>query len=273
MPFERVRSTDDPRVADYRGVADPELLRARRLFIAEGRTVVQRLLEDDRWHVRSVLVNEAARRALEPRLTGAAGRIPILICDAADFLGITGHAIHRGCLALVDYPPPTDLAQLLASARLLVVLEGVSNADNVGGVFRNAAAFGADAVILSPTCCSPLYRKAVRTSMAATLSVPFVSVRDWPQPLMQMRAAGFTLAAMSLREPSHTLDVFLSQTLGAKIALLLGSEGHGLTPVVEAAADYRIQIPIRPAVDSLNVAVASAIALHRLERVLRFPNS
>jgi tRNA G18 (ribose-2'-O)-methylase SpoU len=268
MALEHVHSADDPRVADYRGVADPQLLRARQLFVAEGRTVVQRLLADERWVIRSILVNHSAHRALEPQLTAASHRIPILVCDTADLLGITGYPIHRGCLALVECPPPAHLNRLLASARLLVVLDGVTNADNVGGVFRNAAAFGADAVILSPTCCSPLYRKAIRTSMAATLAVPFVTAHEWPQPLVQMRAAGFTLVAMTLRQPSDSLETFLREARASKTALLFGSEGHGLAAAVEAAADYRVRIPIGPAVDSLNVAVASGIALHCLARAL-----
>jgi tRNA G18 (ribose-2'-O)-methylase SpoU len=266
MPFEHVHSADDPRVAGYRGVSEPYLLRAHKLFVAEGRTVVRRLLEDGRCRVRSVLVNEAARRALEHTLTEAAGRIPILVCDADDFLGITGFPIHRGCLALVDCPPAADFDRMVAHSRLLVVLEGVANADNIGSVFRNAAAFGVDAVMLSPTCCSPLYRKAVRTSMAATLSIPFVVMDEWPEPLVQLRVAGFTLVAMTPRRPSETLQAFLSRPCASKIALLLGSEGHGLTPVAESAADYRVHIPTSPAVDSLNVAVASGIALEHLAR-------
>ena len=106
--------------------------------------------------------------------------MPIYVCDAADFLGITGHHIHRGCLALVERPPALSIDAVIDNARLVVVLEAVGNADNVGGVFRNAAAFDAGGVILSPTCCDPLYRKAIRTSMGAALRVPFARAIDWP---------------------------------------------------------------------------------------------
>ena len=147
------------------------------------------------------------------------------------------------------------------------MLEGVSNADNVGGVFRNAAAFGAGGVVLSPTCCDPLYRKAIRTSMGATLHVPFarVGARDWPGTLERVRAAGFTLVALTPREPSETLDRFAARGAASRIALLVGTEGAGLTPSAEAAADHRVRIPIGVGVDSLNLAVATGIALHALK--------
>jgi tRNA G18 (ribose-2'-O)-methylase SpoU len=264
--FERVVSALDPRVADYRGVSDPALLRARNLFVAEGRLVVSRLLEDTRWTVRSVLVSDAARQSLEPVLAAAAGRVPILVCGSTDFLGITGHLIHRGCLALVERPSPVPFGDLLTGRDLVVVLEGVGNPDNVGGVFRNAAAFGAGAVVLSPSCCSPLYRKAIRTSMGAVLRVPFVHLDEWPAPLVELRAAGFSIVAMTLREQSETIDAFIGRPRPAKLALVVGAEGTGLTAAAESFAEYRIRIPIEAAVDSLNLAVASGIALEQLTR-------
>ena len=267
--FERILTPQDPRLADYRGVSEPELLRSRNLFVAEGRIVVARLIEDERWTIRSVLVSEAARRDLEPRLAAVAAKLPVFVCESTDFLGITGHQMHRGCLALVERPAALPVHELLSRSRLAVVLEGVTNADNVGGVFRNAAAFGADAVVLSPACCSPLYRKAIRTSMGATLRVPFVHLEEWPSALPLLRAAGFTLVALTLRDPSETLETFGSRTPPLKIALLVGAEGPGLTPAVESAADHRVRIPIEPSVDSLNLAVATGIALEHLARGAR----
>jgi tRNA G18 (ribose-2'-O)-methylase SpoU len=264
--FDRIDSADDPRVADYRGVSDRALLRSRDLFVAEGRIVVSRLIEDTRWTVRSVLVSDAARRDLEPTLAAAAARVPIFVCEASDFLGITGHDIHRGCLALVERPPALPLNDLLAAARLAVVLEGVGNADNVGGVFRNAAAFGADAVLLSPTCCDPLYRKAIRTSMGAALRVPFVQLEEWPAALARLRTAGFRLVALTPREPSEPIDTFTLRPRSPKLALLVGAEGPGLTAAIESAADDRIRIPIARGIDSLNLAVATGIALEHLTR-------
>jgi tRNA G18 (ribose-2'-O)-methylase SpoU len=264
---ERILSPADPRVADYRGVSEPERLRVRDLFIAEGRLVVSRLLGDPRWTVRSVLVSDAALRDLEPALRAVAGRVEIFTCAATDFLGITGHDIHRGCLALVERPQPLDLAAALEHARLIVVLEGVANPDNVGGVFRNAAAFGCDFVVLSPSCCSPLYRKAVRTSMAATLRVPFLHLQaGWPAVLDSVRASGFLVAALTLRERSEALADFAERRSAGRLAIVVGAEGRGLSPAVEALADHRVHIPIAPAVDSLNLAVAAGIALEHLTR-------
>jgi tRNA G18 (ribose-2'-O)-methylase SpoU len=266
MPVERISRANDPRVAAYRDVPDPELVRLRGLFVAEGRLVVRRVIEDGRYRVQSLLVSEAARRALDSAIATLEPDVPVYVCEAADFLGIAGYDVHRGCLALVERPPDVSIATLIASARIVVVVEGVTNADNVGGVFRNAAAFGADAVLLSPTSCDPLYRKAIRTSMAAAIRVPFARAVDWPGALTHVRLAGFTIVALTPREPSETLEAFTSRPRPARLALVVGTEGAGLTPAVEAAADHRVRIPIGDGVDSLNLAVAVGIALYRLSR-------
>jgi tRNA G18 (ribose-2'-O)-methylase SpoU len=267
--FERIERDDDARLADYRGVSEPRLLEAKNLFIVEGRLVVTRLIEDTRWVVRSIVVNPAAYRALEPVLTAAAARAPVFLC-APDLLArIGGYPIHRGCLALVERPPAPAIEKLVEQSRLTVVLEGVANADNVGGVFRNAAAFGADAVVLSPACCSPLYRKAVRTSMGATLRVPFVHLERWPEPIARLRDAGFALVALTLRAGAETLESFCAGPPRPRIALILGAEGAGLSPAVESAANHRVCIPIEREADSLNVAVAAGIALESIARSRR----
>jgi tRNA G18 (ribose-2'-O)-methylase SpoU len=264
VPIERISGPNDPRVADYRSVPDPELVRARGLFVAEGRLVVRRLIEDGRHRVRSLLVNDAAYRSLEPLLGRLGAPIPIYVCGADEFLGITGYDIHRGCLALAERRPPAAVDDLLASAKTIVALEAVANADNVGGVFRNAAAFGADAVLLSPACCDPLYRKAIRTSMAATLRVPFATLDGWPASLSRVRARGFTIVALTPREPSADLETFAARVQVKKLALLVGTEGEGLSADAERQADHRVWVPIRREVDSLNLAVATGIALYRL---------
>ena len=173
----------DARLADYAQLGDPELMRRRGLFVAEGRLVVERVIRRPEFVIRSILLSDTARRQLAPVLSQVDERVPLYVCDAGDFLPLTGFNIHRGCLALVERPAPLDLAGATSGARTIVVLEAVSNPDNIGGVFRNVAAFGAEAVVLSPTCCDPLYRKAIRTSMAATLSVPFARVARWPDAL------------------------------------------------------------------------------------------
>ena len=253
---------DDPRIAEYRHIGEHELVCAKGLFVAESRLVVRRLIEEHPRAVRSLLVSEAALRSLEPVLASLAEGTPIYLGTHDDLAAITGFNHHQGCLALAARPDPPSLDALLAGARFAIVLEGVTNADNVGGVFRNAAAFGADAVLLSPTCCDPLYRKAIRTSMAATLRVPFARIGDWPSALSEVRARGFTIVALTPQATAEEIGAFLARGRPAKPALLLGGEGAGLTSAAEALADSRVRIPVDPAVDSLNLAVAAGIALH-----------
>lgn len=271
MAVERIDSADDARVAAYRGVRDGDLLRAKGLFVAEGRIVVRRVIDDPRYVVQSVMVNDAALKDLEATLTSLAADVPVLVCRADDLAAAAGYDVHRGCLALVHRPPPSTVDEVVGGASVLVVLEGVSNADNVGGVFRSAAAFGAG-VLLSPTCCDPLYRKAIRTSMGAVLRVPFARVDDgdWPGALARIGAAGFTIVALTPREPSETLEAFTRQPRPARVALIVGTEGAGVSAAAEAAADHRVRIPIDGDVDSLNLAVAAGIALYTMSsRVAR----
>jgi tRNA G18 (ribose-2'-O)-methylase SpoU len=250
----------------YHDLVDSELLRRRGLFAAEGRLVVQRVIERGRCSVHSVLMNETSYRALSATLDTLPRDVPVFICETDDFLGITGFDLHRGCLALVDRPAPIAQCEILRDGRTIVILEGVTNADNVGGVFRNVAAFGADGVMLSPTCCDPLYRKAIRTSMGATVHVPFARIDDWPDGLADVRATGFTIVALSPRRPSTTLDEFLAAARPARVALLIGTEGAGLSDQALSAADLSVCIPISDAVDSLNLAVAAGVALAWLSR-------
>jgi tRNA G18 (ribose-2'-O)-methylase SpoU len=240
------------------------LVRSRGLFVAEGRLVVTRVVTDHRFRVHSLLLSDAAHRALEPALGTLPATIPIFVCDGSQLARITGVDFHRGCLGLIERRRATPLTDLLAGARTLVVLEGVANPDNLGGVFRNAAAFGADAVILSAACCDPLYRKAIRTSMGAALRVPFARVEEWRKALDDIRTAGFSIAALIPRAGGETLDEFVARGRPDRVALLVGAEGTGLSDDAEAAADHRVRIPIREDVDSLNLVVAAGIALSRL---------
>ena len=274
MSFVIPVSASDPRLELYRGVRDPELARSHGVFVAEGRLVVRRVLEDwlgrrsaqreGGYRVRSLLLNAAASRDLEPLLTGIEPSVPIFVCETADFERITGVNMHRGCVALVERPPLKSVDEVIVGARRLIVVDGVANADNVGGLFRNAAAFSVDAVLLSPDTCDPLYRKAIRTSMAAVLRVPFARCGQWPADLERIRNAGFTLVALTPDETAEPLDAFASRTAGLRLALALGAEGDGLSPALLYAADVFVRIPISSAVDSLNVAVAAGIALQRL---------
>jgi tRNA G18 (ribose-2'-O)-methylase SpoU len=268
MAIERIESASDPRLSAYHGLRDPELLRARHLFAAEGRAVVRRVIEDSRYRVESILVNQAALNDLDQTVASLSVEVPVFVCASDVLASVAGYDVHRGCLALVHRPSVTPVDELV-TAEMLVVLEAVTNADNVGSVFRNAAAFGAGGVLLSPTCCDPLYRKAIRTSMAAALRVPFAraTAADWPETPARIRRAGFAIVALTPREPSETLEAFSAPPRPAKVALIVGTEGAGLTPAVESAADYRVRIPISGDVDSLNVAVATGIALYRLAKM------
>jgi tRNA G18 (ribose-2'-O)-methylase SpoU len=263
MGIERIDRADDPRIAVYGGVRDRDLLRTRGLFVAESRIIVRRVLEDARYRVDSILVNEAACRDLAAVIAQRRD-VPIFVGDAGAFAEIAGYEVHRGCLALVHRPEETPPDALIASARSLVVLEAVSNADNVGGVFRNAAAFGAGGVLLSPSCCDPFYRKAIRTSMGATLRVPFARATAWPDAIAQLAAAGFVTVALTPRAPSESLEAFAARPRPRRLALIVGTEGAGLSAAIERAADYCVRIPIVGGIDSLNLAVATGIALYEL---------
>jgi tRNA G18 (ribose-2'-O)-methylase SpoU len=268
MPVLRINGPRDPRVDAYHVVQDPELVRQRGLFVAEGRLVVERLITERRFTIQSMLLSERALRALEPVLSTLAPAPPVFVCAAGDFHGITGYDVHRGCLALAERAAPPSLDAVLEHARTVVVLEGVSDAGNVGGLFRNAAAFGVDAVLLDSSSCDPLYRKAIRTSMAATLRVPFVRLANettgWSRALVDLKARGFTLVALTPSDAACDLLEFATSEPPARLALVVGAEGDGLTAESLAAADHQVRIPIRPEVDSLNVAVAAGIALHAL---------
>jgi len=260
MPVVRIERFDDVRLAEYRSLSDRELLRRRNQFVAEGRLVVARLVEANNG-VASVLVNDASYRALAPALSRLPDDVPVYVCETAGFSEITGFNLHRGCLALAERPLDKDCGEIVRRASLLLVLEEVTDADNVGSAFRNAAAFGAS-VLLTGGCCDPLYRKAIRTSMGTVLRTPYARVHDWPRYLTALKDEGFTTVALTPREPAVDLST-VAQPQG-RIALIVGSEGPGLSGAVEAMADMRVRIRMRTDVDSLNLATATGIALHRL---------
>jgi tRNA G18 (ribose-2'-O)-methylase SpoU len=259
VSLERVESVDDSRLADYRDIADGTL-RARGGFAAESREVVRRLLRERRFRVRSVLVSDGSLAALRDDLDDT---IRVLVAPQEVIRTVVGFNFHRGCMAIGERGPALGLGDVLARGpRSLVVCERVSNPDNVGGIFRNARAFGVGAVVLSPGSADPLYRKVVRVSMGAALGVPFVDATDWPATLDRLRAAGFTIAALATR---GGVDV---ETVphAPRTAVLVGTEDDGLSDDALARVDVRVTIPMAPDVDSLNVVVACGIALHRLCR-------
>ena len=261
MPIIEVADAADPRLALYRNVPDAELLRDGGLFVAEGRLVVQRLLGDARLTPRSLMVTSTALAALgDPSVTHPA--LPVYVVPQDVMNGVTGFNLHRGCLALAERPPARDWRDLLVQGPPpLVILEQIGNADNVGSIFRSAAAFGAGAVLLGPGCADPLYRKAIRTSMAAALSLPFAEAAPWPDCLDRLGELGIATIGLTPAASAAPLADVVAAAAGQPVALLLGHEGDGLSAGALERCTHEARIPITGAVDSLNVAVAAAIAL------------
>jgi tRNA G18 (ribose-2'-O)-methylase SpoU len=259
----------DPRLDDYRDLtaADrrPDRPGGRGLVIAEGVVVVRRMI-DSPYPVRSLL--GVPRRLAELADDLAALDVPAYATDAATMATVVGFHLNRGVLAVADRPAPPDALALAADARLLVVAEAVNDHENLGSLFRNAAALGVDAVLLGPRCADPLYRRSVRVSMGHVLRVPFAPLPGaWPGALAALRAAGLTVAALT--PTPDAVPLAAAGLAGVRTALLVGAEGPGLTPEALAAADVRVRIPMAPGVDSLNVATAAAVAFHEVTRPLR----
>jgi tRNA G18 (ribose-2'-O)-methylase SpoU len=265
LKVEIIEDPTDPRIADYREARDGHLRRHDGLFLAEGRLVVRRLLEASRFRTRSLL---STRRALDDLLDALVGRGSPRVYEASTetIRAIVGFKFHRGCLALGERGRPTAAHEVVAPAgpRIVLALEELADPDNVGAVFRNAAAFGAAGVLLSPGCADPLYRKAIRVSMGATLSTPF-SRTEWADGLAALRGAGYALVALTPDRRADAIDVAAARGVPSRrLALIVGAEGAGLSQESRAAADLWVRIPMAPGADSLNVATACGIALHRL---------
>ena len=259
-----IGSPDDSRLEPYRHVGDPEWIRNQDLFVAEGRLVVERLIGLERYEIASILVNRAAHDALIEKLSSV--QTDVYVCDDSVLATITGFNFHRGCLALVARPAP-PAADVLFTARRVLALEGVGNPDNVGGLFRTAAAFGVDGVLLNYSTGDPFYRKAIRTSMGAALKIPFVRVddHDWLRTLDEHRRRGFRIVALTPSADAAILADFAGRIrVSDRLIVLVGAEGPGLNSETLAHADARVRIPIDSAVNSLNVVVAAGIALERL---------
>lgn len=265
----RIKTLDDSRVADFRAIPDPVMVRQRGLFVAEGRFVVRRVLASADFRMRALLVTPTTLETLRDALASAEGgsELPVYVAERALFRQIGGYDFHQGCLGLAYRPEAQPVEHVITKAggtRSLIVLERVGNPDNIGGIFRNAAALGAGAVLLSPGCGDPLYRKAIRTSIGASLVVPHAVLTDWPGGLHTLRSRGYDLVALTPAAGAGALQEYEPAVGSAGVALILGNEGDGLTAEVLARADVRVRIPITLAVDSLNVATTAAIALYHL---------
>lgn len=256
-----IESLEDSRVADFRFIADQQYLKTRGIFVAEGRLVLRRLLNSYRFETRAILVTPAAADAVGDVLGRTTA--PVYLAPPALMNDLAGFNIHRGCLAIGTRPGDAALeADALERATRIIVLEGVNNPDNVGGLFRSALAFGVDLVVLGPNCGDPLYRKAIRTSMAATLEVPFASAGDWPGAITHLREHGFEVLALTPASAAAPLAGF--RATSHRIALLLGAEGDGLSAAALERSSARLRIPMNGNLDSLNVNTAGSIAMYEL---------
>ena len=253
--MELVPVTDpaDPRVADFRDLTDADVRPDRRgIVIAEGVNVVERLVSSP-YRTRAVIGVPARLEALQPVLSSLSA--PVYSVDKWLLSSIVGFRVTRGVLASADRPAPLSADSLVRAARRVAVLEGLNDFENLGSLFRNAAAFGVDAVLLDPQCADPLYRRSVRVSMGHVLRVPF-AVASLPWTLL----SGFTTLALTPSGPVALREVPVPE----RWAVLLGAEGPGLSADALAAADVRVRIPMAGGVDSLNVATAAAIAFSHL---------
>lgn len=262
-----ITDPDDPRVHDYLHLTDTAL-RVRTeepagLFIAESELVIRRALKagypmrsmllEDRWLTR---MSDVIARAIA---TGTA----VYVAEPAVLEALTGFNVHRGALASMGRVPLPSPEALLAGARTVVVLEDIVNPTNVGGVFRAAAALGMDGVLLSPRCADPLYRRAVRVSMGTVLRLPYARLGEWYEAPARLTELGFAVGALTPQPDAVDLDSYAKRR-PERLAVLVGSEGPGLSQRWMAQADVRLTIPMATGVDSLNVATAAAVAFHVL---------
>ncbi len=263
--IEPVQEAMDPRLSDYHVLRDRERRRRAPIFFAESPLVVRRLLTESSFHVRSVLVTPAALDSLSDVLGQVT--VDVYVGAPAVLRQVLGVEFHRGCLAVAERGPGLAAERLFEprGARTILVLEDVTDPDNVGGLFRDARSFGAAAILLAPGSGDPLYPKAIRVSMGATLTLPFARLPDWPAGLGRLREAGYTLLALTPGGAMDIADLGRRRPIPTRVALLVGSEGTGLSATALAAADLTARIAMAPGADSLNVAVAAGIALYSMD--------
>jgi tRNA G18 (ribose-2'-O)-methylase SpoU len=256
-----VTDPDDPRLADYRDLRDVELrkhLEAEHgLFLAEGEKVVRRAVAAG-YTPRSFLMAPRWLDGLEAELASA--DVPCYVMAESLIESVTGFHVHRGALASLERRPLPPVETVLAGARSVLVLEDIVDHTNVGAIFRSGAALGFDAVLLAPRCADPLYRRSIKVSMGAVFSTPWTRLPSWPDALPSLSALGFTTVALTLAPDAVPVEDAVAGL--DKVALVLGSEGHGLSARWESTADRRAIIPMSAGIDSLNVAAATAVACY-----------
>lgn len=268
MKIVRLDSLDTEDLRDYRDLTDVVLRRlsepAGGLYIAESTKVIERALRAGH-RPRSVLTIDKWL----PELTALLGEqdvdLPVYVGDAELLERLTGFNLHRGALASMHRPPLASVADILAGATRIIVLEDIVDHTNVGAIFRSVAGLGADAVLITPRCADPFYRRSVRVSMGTVLQIPWTRLPDWPEGRTVLKELGFELAALALSPDAVTLDEYAAAA-PEKLALIVGTEGDGLSRAALSAADTVVTIPMMHGVDSLNVASASAVALYSLRK-------
>ena len=260
---------DDPitLLTDYVGLTDVALRRRtepeRGLYMAESEKVIRRALAAGH-RPRSYLMAERWLTDLADLVEGAErDRVPVFVGPDDVMKELTGFHLHRGAVASMHRPELPPLDSVVRDARRVLVLEDIVDHTNVGAAFRSGAAFGIDAILVTPRCADPFYRRAVRVSMGTVFQVPWTRIQPWPRAVDGLREAGFTVAALALTEDAVTLDE-LAATPPERLALVLGTEGDGLRPRTITAADVTVRIPMAGDVDSLNVAAAAAVAMWAL---------
>jgi len=256
-----IDSLDDPRLADYSHLTDVALKKSGGgLYIAESLLVLERALAAGH-QPRSVL---ALGSSVDDALRATEGfDIPIFSGPSDLLEELTGYLLHRGLIAAMRRPELPAVADLIRDARRIVILENVVDPTNVGAIFRSVAAIGADAVLVTPRCSDPYYRRSIRVSMGTVLQVPWTRVGDWASTRATLTASGFHIAALALADGAVDLKAFASSA-PERVALVLGTEGDGLTPEALAAADTIVTIPMAHGIDSLNVAATAAVAMYAL---------
>lgn len=264
MRIQPIASLEDPRLEFFTRLTDVELRRAHEpetgLYLAESTKVIERALSAGHRPV-AVLAMEKWLTGLEPILAGH--DVEVFVGDEATLEELTGFHLHRGAIASMERPPLSSVADIVRDARTIVVIENVVDHTNVGAIFRSVAGLGADAVLVTPECADPLYRRSVRVSMGTVLQVPWTRIPSWPAGIDELRELGFTVAALALSDDSISLTSFVAEGHD-KVAVVFGSEGHGLTERTVASCDRVVRIPMSHGVDSLNVAASAAVTLFAL---------
>ena len=263
MPVIPIADLSDPRLADYSHLTDVALKKAQGteygLYLAESALVLERALRAGH-RPRSVL---ALGGTVDEAVALVGDDVPVFSGPGELLAELTGYILHRGLIASMHRPALPSVESLLADARRVVVLENIVDPTNVGAIFRSVAAIGADAVLVTPRCSDPFYRRAIRVSMGTVLQVPWTRVGDWTSTRELLAASGFHIAALALSDDAVSLKDFAA-TAPERVALVLGTEGEGLTEEAMAAADTIVQIPMAHGIDSLNVAATAAVAMFAL---------